>query len=56
MKKNPLKKLVLSKETIRFLEEQALGKAAGGSLTTSVGSACNSVAFTLCPDSWCVCN
>lgn len=48
MKKNTIKKLALSKETVRTLEEQSVAKAAGGSYY------CQTIG-TNCDASYCVC-
>jgi hypothetical protein len=47
MKKNAPKKLTLSKETVRALEEPSLMNAAGGLTRPISGTNCN--------DSFCIC-
>lgn len=48
MKKKVIKKLELSKETVRVLDEMSLGEAVGAITGTIVCSACRCSAYDTC--------
>lgn len=54
MKKNASRKLSLSRETLRLLEDQGLGNANGGFATdASCANSCDPVSVRICPSSHC---
>ncbi len=54
MKKNASRKLTLSRETLRNLEEQSLGNVNGGFRTdASCANSCDPVSVRICPTSPC---
>jgi hypothetical protein len=54
MKKNASRKLTLSRETLRNLEEQSLGNVNGGFRTdASCVNSCDPVSVRICPSSHC---